>query len=396
MRLGVVLTQAFWYDGKQYTTKYPFASFIVELSTFVNSLILFVPLKISTSEKGPHPVYLYDNVKIIPYPFYESLKEQYVLAYRILPDFINIFKRHTNLFDICGFVSTSLLSFAAFSISKTYKKRVFIYLRADIKKAYSMQIGSSLGNFVGICLGHIEEFFCRIMTARNPTIAIGHGLYNKYKNNRNSTHLFYANLISDKMIEQSDNGGKKTGGKQVTLLSVGRLVPQKGLKYLVDAVEQLAKRKGYSPLCYIAGTGIEEAKLKTLIKQRGLTPYFIFLGDVPWGEELFDLYRKSDFFILPSITEGFPKTIFEAMAFGLPVIASNVGGISGIILNEVNGILIEPTSGGQIAAAVIKAWSSDRLYYEIIKNGHRTAKYFTVEKQTARLFSLLANDLKCC
>lgn len=392
MRLAIVLTQPFWFDGKQYTTKYPFASFIVAISKHVDSLIVFVPLKRSTCTKAHHLVCLNDNVKIIPYPFYESLKEQYLGAYRILPDFIKIFNHNKNLFDVCGFVSTSIISLVAFSFSKLYKKKVFLYLRADVQKAYTIQIRSLIGRSIGLLLGYTEELFCRIMIKRNPTIVIGEGLYRKYNKKHNSVYLFYSNLISKKIIKNSNPPKKLIGEKGPILLSVGRLVPQKGMEFLVDAVDKLKNRKDYSPLCYIVGSGIEEKILKRIIKKKELEPYFIFLGNIPWGEKLFDIYRKSDLFILPSITEGFPKTIFEAMALGVPVIASDVGGISGIIKNEFNGILVQAKSSRKIVSAIIKIWTNEVMYNKIIGNGLRTVKNYTVEKQTKRLVSIIKTE----
>ena len=108
-----------------------------------------------------------------------------------------------------------------------------------------------------------------------------------------------------------------------------------------------------------------------------------------WGEGLFDVYKKSDIFILPSLTEGFPKTIFEAMAFGVPVIATDVGGISGIIKHEVNGILVKPKSSTGLVDAIDKICFNEDLYYKIIKHGYDTVKRFTIEKQHANMIAIL-------
>lgn len=394
MKLAIVLTQPFWYDGEAYTTRYPFALFMIGLAKHIDSLLFFVPLKVSNDEHGDYSVVLPDNVKIIPYPYCYSLREQYAQIHRILPEFIRVFLANTNSFDICCFTNTNIISFTGFLISIIKSKEVVLYLRNNLVKCYSVQIQSSFGRFVGYCLGLFEEILCRIMIRKSTTFVIGRELFKRYEGKSHSLYLFYENLISNDQIKYRKNMNDFIE-KKVSLLSVGRLVPQKGLEYLINAVEELVNDKGYDVLCNFVGSGIEEDKLRDLIDCKGLTNSFKFCGNLPWDNALFRLYKESDIFVLSSLTEGFPKTLFEALAFGTAVVATNVGGVSGIIKNGHNGMLVEPRSSSDITAAIVEICFDERLLRNITNNGYSTAKEYTIERQHLKLISILKNrDLK--
>lgn len=133
------------------------------------------------------------------------------------------------------------------------------------------------------------------------------------------------------------------------ILFVGRLVEIKGVKYLIDAMRQV------DALLVIVGDGPLRQKLE--IQAKELKEKVIFLG-AQSHDELPTILASSDVLVVPSITigareqEGVPTIIMEAMASGLPVIASNSGGISDIICHNKNGILVEEKNCDQIAKAI--------------------------------------------
>jgi len=135
------------------------------------------------------------------------------------------------------------------------------------------------------------------------------------------------------------------------ILSVARLHPVKGLADLVSACGLLRDR-GVSFHCSIVGEGPERSRLEAQVNACGLNNQVRFLGALP-NEKLPAVYRDHSLFVLPSYSEGMPVVLMEAMATGLPVIASRVGGIPEMIKDGANGILIEPNSPAMIAQAVI-------------------------------------------
>jgi len=78
-----------------------------------------------------------------------------------------------------------------------------------------------------------------------------------------------------------------------------------------------------------------------------------FVGEL-LPEDLRDLYRRCRVFILPSLTEGFPISILEALACGTPVVASDVGSVSDVLKNDINGYLIDKGNSAQLAESILK------------------------------------------
>jgi len=130
-----------------------------------------------------------------------------------------------------------------------------------------------------------------------------------------------------------------TGRQKVQrdLLFVGRLVPQKNLTALLDAIAPLPLRLG------IIGRGPLEPILRD--HPASLNGKVEWIGGVP-SRDLPDYFRSSRAFILPSLYEGHPKVLLEAMACGSPVIGTRVPGIASVLVHEQNGLLCAPTAEG--------------------------------------------------
>ena len=108
------------------------------------------------------------------------------------------------------------------------------------------------------------------------------------------------------------------------LLYVGFLREPKGIQFLIEALSSL-RNNGFNVVLDIVGDGPYKETLERKIKMLGVCEHVNFLGHVPYGEGLLQLYRNSDIFILPSLTEGSPRVIIEAMANSLPVISTQIG-----------------------------------------------------------------------
>jgi len=125
----------------------------------------------------------------------------------------------------------------------------------------------------------------------------------------------------------------------VIIIYVGRVVKSKGLFKLVEV---LADSIFNDTALHIVGDGEDMASLKNKIKTLGIENRVLFLGRVPHDDVISKLFA-SDIFVLPSMrVEGFPMTLVEAMFAGLPIVASDIGGISDAVVNKKNGFLVPP------------------------------------------------------
>ncbi len=135
----------------------------------------------------------------------------------------------------------------------------------------------------------------------------------------------------------------------VTLLLAGRLVSEKRPERFIElAVELRVLHPGSKLTFLIAGDGPLRVSLENLVNENGLNDDVLFLGE---QENMQDVYRRSDLLVLTSRHEGTPNVILEAMANGLPVVATRVGGIPGIVDDE-RGIVVDPESGEELVKAV--------------------------------------------
>lgn len=132
------------------------------------------------------------------------------------------------------------------------------------------------------------------------------------------------------------------------ILSIGRLHEVKGHIYLIRAIKILVEKNPNLKLLII-GNGPERKKLKDESTKLGLSNYILFLGEI---RETVPYYKLANFFVLPSINEGFGLSVVEAMSDKLLVIASNVGGIPEIIKDSVNGFLVEPGNPIKLAEVI--------------------------------------------
>ncbi|MDT4291367.1 glycosyltransferase family 4 protein [Methylomonas sp. MO1] len=149
------------------------------------------------------------------------------------------------------------------------------------------------------------------------------------------------------------------GPKKLVLLFVGRLVEKKGVADLLGAYVLLPEILRKQTELWIIGDGYERKKLESLARNIQHVNSIRFLGRIP-NQQLPGYYAAADIFIAPSIidiqgdTEGQGVMLLEAMASGLPIITTNVGGISSVIAHGETGLLVNPGKPIEIAAAIEK------------------------------------------
>ncbi len=134
--------------------------------------------------------------------------------------------------------------------------------------------------------------------------------------------------------------------KEYVIGYLGRLSEEKGLNYLVEAVAEL---KDTAVKILLVGEGPAKLKLEQKVQAKGIGNQIIFAG---FRRDAGSWLPAFDSFVLPSLTEGTPMALLEAMAAGLPVIASAVGGVPKVVTDGINGILIPPGNSQAISEKI--------------------------------------------
>lgn len=141
------------------------------------------------------------------------------------------------------------------------------------------------------------------------------------------------------------------------ILALGNLIYRKGFDILLRAYANLQQPK---PDLLIAGPGREEENLKILTKELALDSQVQFLGFVD-GKKKIDLYRSAEFFVCPSRKEPFANVIIEAMASGLPVVASSIDGNEELVSHEKNGLLFPSENIEELTKAMQRIIANDGM-----------------------------------
>lgn len=220
-----------------------------------------------------------------------------------------------------------------------------------------------------------------------PTLVNGDGLRRLYTSDNGRVKEIRTSSFMEKEIITEV---KKIDKDNIKLIYVGYLRHEKGLNYLLSAIKLL--KSHFNIHLTIVGIGDMYDELKRKCTELGIEDRVVFKGHIPLGEKLFELYKEHDIFILPSISEGTPRVLLEAMCNGLPIIATNVGGIPFTIQTGYNGLLIPPKDSQAIADSVIKIVENSKLRETIIKNGVEFAKNNTLEKHVDEVYEFIQKN----
>ncbi|WP_297486551.1 glycosyltransferase family 4 protein [Thermococcus sp.] len=147
------------------------------------------------------------------------------------------------------------------------------------------------------------------------------------------------------------------------VLNVANLVPVKGHEFLVRAMVDVLKVRR-DILLVVVGDGPLRGKLEGLVKKLGLSEYVKFVGARP-HDEIPLWMNAADLFVLPSLREGNPTVMFEALGVGLPFVGTSVGGVPEVIKSEDYGLLCPPADAKCLAEKILsgltKVWDTRKI-----------------------------------
>ena len=246
-------------------------------------------------------------------------------------------------------------------ITKLFRKhncKCFIRTHSDLVG----ELKANRGIIIGTVLSPIINFVFKRNIKDVLNFSSGRILYPKL---RNQHAILSTSHNAVKIVEKT-----KKLKEPLTLLYIGKLERKKGVEYLIYALPDL--KRSYT--LDIIGSGKEESRLKKIVKSLELTKYVNFHGYKPL-KETESFYKKADIFIAPSIEEMQGKTWLEALSYGTPVVATNIAGVNGYMVDDVNALLVKPKSSYAIAAAIDFLLNYDDAIIKSIRaNGYKLAK----------------------
>jgi glycosyltransferase involved in cell wall biosynthesis len=175
------------------------------------------------------------------------------------------------------------------------------------------------------------------------------------------------------------------------IVTAGRLSPEKGHRFLVEAIGKMGK-KTRDTFFIFCGEGPCKKDLEEQVQKLGISEQCRFPG---FRRDLNDIFKIMDLMVLPSLTEGFPNVVLEAFACAKPVVVTRVGGVTEVVEDGVNGIVVPPKRSDLLAEAIKKCLQSPETAKKMGDAGYRKVKTeFTFERQTKKLETIYHELLK--
>ncbi|MDO9583010.1 MAG: glycosyltransferase family 4 protein [Desulfomicrobium sp.] len=166
---------------------------------------------------------------------------------------------------------------------------------------------------------------------------------------------------------------------------IGRMSPEKGHAIFLEAFPQVLAKVPTARTVFI-GTGQEGARLRKMCAEKGMENHVHFMG---FQEDVAAWYPALDLVVLPSLSEGLPNVAMEAMLFGKPVVATNVGGVPEVVEDGVTGKVVPPRDATALADAVIEMLSSPGLMDEYGTRGRKKVlNEFSPQARASRMMEI--------
>lgn len=293
--------------------------------------------------------------------------------------------------DVLFFRVPSVTTILGLVLAKAYGKPYVSYVASDVKKiALKGRKYHGLARVAAVFLASVHQRVFNYMMRR----AVACICLSEEAMQRSpciNRYFSFASVVEEDAIVLRE-WKRMNHDAPIALIYAGRLTHEKNLSCLIHAVQGLSER-GVEVRLEICGEGPERESLEKLAFELGLQKRVFFSGYVPQGERLDQCFLDNDIFVLPSISEGSPKVLLEAMAKGLVIVASNVGGIPMMVEHRKRGLLVRPESVEEIVIAVMEIVENSSLRNAMIRKGYSYVREHTANKQARRIFDIITKHV---
>jgi len=201
--------------------------------------------------------------------------------------------------------------------------------------------------------------------------------------------VVYNPVVVDKIKKLSAEGSVSVDfeDKAPCIATISRLSNEKGIHFLIHGFKILLET--IDARLIIVGDGVDRLLLERMAEDLEIREKVIFTG---WVDNPFKYLKKTDVFVLPSLWEGFPMVVLEAMACGIPVIVTDSsGGIREVIKDGINGLLIKSGSPISISESIHDLLSNKKKIHGMVEEAYKTVRHFDISEIKEQYKTLIFN-----
>lgn len=376
MRIGIY-HEPLHTDGRSYDTYGGYARYVLEFARHFDQVTVFAPVTDQPTYFSGVPIAA-PNVTVAPLPFFMT----HVQAYRRALAIIRVFRRHAATLDVINARGTAPLAYVLWWLTRQRGVPFLYHFSSDPFEmmARSPKYRGWYGRFART-MYRGEFAIQKHIMRRNYSFSDGSGISARLQRyTPNVEPIVLSTLQPDDYFLRADC----CTGAVIRVLYVGYLREGKGLNDLVAAIAIL-RRAGRPVELELVGEGEMAAPLQAQVAQLDLAPYVHFRGYAALGPQLNAYYNAADVFALPSLSEGSPRVITEAMGHSLPVVATPVGNIAESLDEGRRGVLVPLSHPAALAAGIARLIDDAPFRRTCIQRGYEFARANGLDRFVARM-----------
>jgi glycosyltransferase involved in cell wall biosynthesis len=327
------------------------------------------------------------EVELLELPYYEDLFDLRRLV-RVFGGTVRGMWRAAGQVDCVWVLGPHPFAFPLVAVARARGRRVALGVRYDALSYYRARLPSRRWTPAVLVVRLLDVLF-RLLARRLPTTVVGPHILRHY--GRRPTVLeTTVSLVREAEVAAKPPERNWSGPLQ--LLAIGRLDREKNPLLAVEALAELERRRpGRYSLVWV-GRGPLRDQFESRARELGVDGALELRGYVPFGPALRALYEQSHVLVHTSLTEGLPQVLVEALAFGTPVVGTDVGGVGGALAGGAAGLLVPPRDRDALVNAVLRLSDDEGLRDRLTEQGLALARENTLEVQAERVARFIAGE----
>lgn len=386
-RLGIYVDDVYrvtaYPGGTRISVDRAFLLFACEVGAKFDGLVLFGR---TLRESEPGDYILPSWVELVELPFYPDLRSLRAVG-RVGGSTLRSAWRGLSIVDSVWVFGPHPFGIALILMALVRRKRVSLGVRSDMVEYYRARLPSRRWAPLMVPLTAMDRFY-KLLARRLRTTVVGEEIADDY-GNRATVLPMTVSLVSESDLLKST--GERDWSGVIDLLSVGRLEAEKNPLLLLEMMNLLEQRRPGRYRLTVVGRGQLLEPMQARAVELRIDELVSFRKYVAFGDELLDLYRRSNLFVHVSLTEGVPQVLIESLATGTAVVATAVGGVPSAVAGGEAGILVPAEDAIALADAVIELTDNDDLRERIVRAGLELSRQVTLEAQSQRVAAFLAS-----